>query len=78
MQATDLLTESDNQTICPVRAATAVAGALYHAAAAYGVYAGSVHIDIASLGQYMNHMMTLVGVGGGAIGAKSVMKGDAK
>ena len=72
-----LITEKDNQTVCPVRVATLITGVLYHGAAAYGFWSHSLSVDINTLGQYMQHMMLLVGVGGTAVGVKSLMKADA-
>ncbi len=73
-----ILTESDNATACPVRVGSGVVGLIYHAAAGAGVYLGSMHIDIVTLGQYMRHMIELVGVAAAGIGVKSAMKGDAQ
>lgn len=77
MDCRHILTEADNTTLCPVRVAAFIVGALYHAAAAWGIFHNDLQFDIATLGQYMQHMMTLVGIGGLSVGAKSLMKGDA-
>ena len=71
------LTEKDNATFCPVRIGGVTTGVLYHIAAGVGVLMHSVTLDMASLGMYIQHMMTLVGVSGATIGVKSVMKADA-
>ena len=73
-----LFTEPDNTTVCPVRVIGLASGALYHAAAAGGIATGAIHLDIASLGQYLQHMSVLAGTMGVATGAKSIMNGDAK
>lgn len=75
---THLLTEKDNRTMCPVRSATALTAITYHAAAVAGVVLGQVHLDIATLGQYLQHMATLIGVGGTTVGVKSALKADAE
>lgn len=72
-----MLTERDNATTCPVRVIIALGVVIYHLGAGFGVALGSIHIGMAELGQYVQHMMTVVGVSGGALGVKSVLKGDA-
>jgi hypothetical protein len=72
-----LFTEPDNQTPCPVRVLTGIAALTYHAGAAAGICVGALHLDIATLGAYLQHMAMLIGVGGASVGAKSVLKGDA-
>jgi hypothetical protein len=72
----DMFTEPDGESFCPVRLAAGLANVTYHAAAAAGIYMGQLHLDIATLGQYLQHMSMLIGVGGVSVGAKSVMKGD--
>ena len=74
----NVLTEGDNKTHCPVRLGTSISAALYHVAAVVGAYMGSIHIDIATLGQYLQHMSLLFGVTGLAVGAKAIMGADAK
>jgi len=73
-----LITEKNNETVCPVRVATTIAATIYHAAAVAGVYFGSIHIDMAALGQYLTHMVTLIAGGGATVGVKSVLKADAE
>ena len=73
-----LFTESDNQTPCPVRVAAGATNVIYHMAAIAGVYIGAIHLDIVTLGQYLQHMATLIGVSGATVGAKSMMRGDAQ
>ena len=72
-----LFSEADNQTPCPVRIAAGLANVGYHIGALVGIYAGAIHLDITTLGLYLQHMATLIGVGGLSIGTKSIMKGDA-
>lgn len=71
------ITERDNATPCPVRIGWIGAGAIYHVAAAWMVFGQHAAIDIAVLGQYVDHMVKLVLTGGAAIGAKSILKADA-
>lgn len=73
-----LFSEPNNTTPCPVRVLAGVTALTYHASAAAGIWHGSLHLDIATLGAYMQHMTMLIGVGGAAVGAKSVLKGDAQ
>jgi hypothetical protein len=70
-------TERDNSTTCPVRIGAVATAGVYHVAAVWMVIGQSTHLDIATLGAYVQHMCTLIGVTGGAIGAKSLMKADA-
>jgi hypothetical protein len=72
-----LFSEADNQTPCPVRVAAGISNVIYHLAAVAGICMGSIHLDISTLGQYLQHMATLIGVGGVSVGAKSIMKADA-
>jgi len=71
------VTESDNKTPCILRILSTVTGILYHAAVFSGLYLGAIHLDMASIGLYLQHMVTLTGTAGGAIGVKSILKGDA-
>ncbi|MBV8061064.1 MAG: hypothetical protein JO253_06020 [Alphaproteobacteria bacterium] len=73
-----VLTEPDGNTFCPLRCGMALTTAVYHGAAAAGLWNGGLHCDIATLGQYAQHMTTLFAAGGVGIGAKSIMKGDAQ
>ena len=73
----NLITEGDNSTVCPVRVGSTIVGFLYHVAIVAGVYLEHLHLDMASLGQYIQHMMVLIGTMAAGIGAKSVLKGDA-
>ena len=72
-----MLTEGDNSTFCPVRVATAIVGVIYHAAAVAGIYFDAIHLDIVTLGQYLQHMVTMIVGGGATVGVKSVLKADA-
>lgn len=72
-----LFSEPDNETPCPVRIATGLTNIVYHVAAMFGIYLGILHLDISTLGMYLQHMATLIGVGSISIGTKSIMKGDA-
>ncbi len=71
------MTERDNATYCPVRLSTLGVGLTYHAVSAWMLINGSVHLDMGTLGQYVHHMVTLIGVGGATVGAKSMFGGDA-
>jgi hypothetical protein len=73
-----MLTEGDNTTPCPVRVATAITAFLYHAGATVGLVMHDMHLDMATLGQYIQHMALLIGAGGGTVGLKSALKADAK
>lgn len=75
---TRMITEGDNATQCPVRVGAVATAAVYHAGAVFMIIAQHVTIDISMLGQYIQHMSTLIGVAGVSIGAKSAMKGDAQ
>ena len=72
-----LFSEADNETPCPVRIAAGITNFGYHLGAAVGIYMGAIHLDIVTIGLYIQHMVTLIGVGGLSIGTKSLMKGDA-
>lgn len=74
----DVFTERDGETLCPVRVGSGLAGMVYHAAAVLGFSIGDIHLDINTLGTYLQHMVLLIGVGGATVGAKSLMKGDAQ
>lgn len=74
----DIFTEPDGQTICPVRVGAAMVGSLYHMAATVGLFTHALQLDMAALGQYMQHMMELVAGGGLTVGVKSVLRADAK
>lgn len=74
---TDLFTEPDNVTFCPTRIAIGAANLAYHGAAAAGFFVGQLHLDIATLGQYVQHMTMLIGFGTTAIAVKSKAGGDA-
>jgi hypothetical protein len=72
------LCEPDNVTLCPVRAFFVGVGAVYHAAVGFMVFGQHSPIGIEMLGSYINHMTLLGGTTAGGIGAKSILKGDAK
>ena len=72
-----VFTEKDNTTLCPVRIGSGIVAFVYHAVAGVGVYMGSVHYDLSDLGQYIQHMMMLIGISGATVGVKSAMKADA-
>lgn len=71
------LTEPDGVTLCPLRVTALVAVAGYHALIGYMVGFQHVALTMPDCGLYITHL-TAAGLGfGGAIGAKSVLKGDA-
>lgn len=72
-----ILTEPDNATACPVRVGWLVTLVTYHIAAAWMVIGQHLAIDIAALGQYIQHMSTLNAAGALSVGAKALMKADA-
>lgn len=71
-------TERDGVTKCPVRLGAIGTAVIYHVAALWMVFGQKAAVDVAMLGQYVQHMSTLIGVAAVGIGAKSVMKGDAQ
>lgn len=71
-------TEHDGETKCPVRLGAIGTAIIYHAGAAWMVFGQHTSLDVAIMGQYVQHMCYLIGTSGLAIGAKSVMKGDAQ
>ena len=71
-------TEGNNTTTCPVRLGLVGTVVIYHAAAAWMVFGQGTSMDMAILGQYVQHMATVIGTAGAAIGVKSLMKGDAE
>ena len=73
-----MFSESDNSTPCPVRIGSGVTAFIYHIAAVIGVWLGVIHLDMASMGMYLQHMVTLIGTTGASVGVKSVLKGDAQ
>lgn len=73
-----LFTESDNQTLCPVRIVLMGAVALYHAGVTFAVMFQGLHLDFSMLGQYVQHMCELGGSIAAGVGVKSVLKGDAQ
>lgn len=77
-QLNNIFSESDNSTFCPVRVGAGITAALYHVGAVIGVFVGAIHLDIASMGLYLQHMVTLIGATGASVGVKSVLKGDAQ
>jgi hypothetical protein len=70
-------TEPDGESFCPVRIGTMFAGLTYHVGAAFMIFHQNMQLDMSILGQYIQHMSTLIGVSAAGIGAKSVLKGDA-
>lgn len=71
------LTEPDGVTVCPLRVTALVAVAGYHSLIGYMVGFQHVALTMSDCGLYITHLTT-AGLGfGGAIGAKSVLKGDA-
>ena len=70
-------TEKDGSSYCPVRISGSIVSVIYHLAAASGVYLGSVHLDMASLWQYIQHMLALILAMAGGVSVKSVSKADA-
>lgn len=73
-----LLSESDNATPCPVRWGGAITAFIYHAGAVFMLAFQGFHLDMAALGQYVQHMATLIGVVAGGAGVKSILKADAQ
>lgn len=71
------ITEPDGVTLCPVRMTALAAVGGYHALVGY--IAGFQHtpLTMADCGLYAQHMATLGSALGIAVGAKSVLKGDA-
>ena len=77
-QLKNIFSESDNSTLCPVRVGAGITAFLYHVAAVIGAVIGVIHLDMATLGMYLQHMVTLIGTTGASVGVKSVLKGDAQ
>ena len=77
MKLSNLITEPDNVTLCPVRLIVWIGVAGYHLGILWGVYAAAIKADMPSIGLYVQHIVTLAGIGGLAVGGKSLMKGDA-
>ena len=77
MKLANLITEPDNVTLCPVRVVVGLGVIAYHAAALWGLYSGSIKVEMHDLTEYVQHISTFAGIGGLAIGGKSLMKGDA-
>ena len=75
---THIVTESDNQTVCPVRIIYFAGVVFYHLFLAVASVTGFLHLDIDTLGQYVKHIVEFGGAAGASIGAKSLMKGDAQ
>jgi len=73
-----ILTEPDGSTFCPVRVFGLFAGAIYHAGGVTGIVQGHIVLDMATMGEYLQHMCYLVGTIGAGTGVKSLMNGDAK
>lgn len=73
-----MLTERDGTTTCPVRVSTGLVAMLYHLAAVIGCWTNQIHLDIGSLGQYLQQMTILIAASGAAVGVKSALKGDAQ
>jgi hypothetical protein len=71
------VTEKDGVTFCPVRITALAAVAGYHSLVAYLVSVQHTPLTMADCGLYAQHMATLGSALGVAIGAKSVLKGDA-
>lgn len=71
------LTEPDGTTLCPLRVTALAAVAGYHGLVGYLVGIQHTAITMADCGLYAQHMATLGTTLGVAIGAKSVLKGDA-
>jgi hypothetical protein len=75
---TDVFTEPDGITWCPTRIAIGIANLIYHGMTVVGLAMGQLHIDLPSLAAYVTNMVQLIGFGTAAVGAKSVLKADAK
>ena len=73
-----LWTEPDNKTPCPLRVVGLSSVAVYHGLFGWMLAGQHAIITTQVLSTYVDNMSTLVGVVGVAIGAKSIMKGDAK
>lgn len=72
-----MLSEGDNETLCPIRVGGGIMIAVYHAAAVGGLITHALALDWAALGQYVNHMTQMIGAAAASVGAKSLMKADA-
>lgn len=72
----NMMTEKDNSTVCPVRVGFIVVGVLYHVASFFMVMEQKFQLDMATMGQYVNHMIQLLGAGAVSITAKAALKGD--
>lgn len=70
------ITEPDGVTLCPVRITALAAVAGYHSLVAYLVAIQRTPLTMADCGLYAQHMAILGSALGGAVGAKSLMKGD--
>lgn len=73
----DFFTEPDGISYCPVRISSALCAIIYHTMAGIGCVVSTIHLDIATLGLYLQHMATLIGVASASVGAKAILKGDA-
>jgi hypothetical protein len=71
------ITEPDGVTLCPVRITALVAVAGYHSLVGYLVAIQRTPLTMADCGLYAQHLSILGSTLGVAVGAKSVMKGDA-
>ena len=77
MKLSNMLTEPDNVTLCPVRVILAMGVVGYHWGVVSGLWNGSIKFDIGTLGQYAQHILEFVAGGGAGVGIKSGFKGDA-
>lgn len=73
----DMLTERNNSTLCPVRVSAFLTGAVYHVAAVAGFWFNQIHLDATTLGLYIQHMALLSGTVGVAVSVKSAGRADA-
>lgn len=74
MKLTNLWTERDNDTLCPVKIGGWLSCVGYHAGAVFGFFSGAIHADIATLGQYVLHMGSLFASMGVASGIRTTLK----
>jgi len=72
------LCEPDNVTPCPLRIMGTLAITGYHGLLAFMLGHQHAALTMADLGTYLDHMSIAGGSFGAAIGAKSLMKADAK
>lgn len=78
MKLSNLLTEPDNVTLCPVRVILMLGIIGYAAGAVMGFLDGALKADIDTLGQFVKHVVMFITGGGASIGIKSGFKGDAQ